>query len=177
MTYLKTLSILFLLAFGFQLKGQEIPNIKEFQSLLGQDVKAISDFLTNHQFILGDTTAQGKANRTCCPDINYKAKRFYALYYSDGHTDIQLIVRNDQKLFSIQFIFPAKNKAYMQSSEAELKSQSFQVVESKRFPKDKRSYKELRCNASLTKRAFFYYDSPDKADTMTIDDWKLINEK
>jgi len=172
----KTLSII-LLIFGLYARGQDTPGILEFYSLLGQDIETTSAFLTKHKFILSDTSLQGKANRTCCPDINFKKKRFYAIYYSNGQTEVELIVRNDNKLYSIELIFPLKNNKYMQASESELKSLSFQVVESKRNHKEKTSYKQLRNNAILSRRAFLYYFGSDRPDTIIIDDTKFIKEK
>ena len=157
--------------------GQSIPTISEFYNTLGQDIGEISALIFKHNFSIADAALQEKASKTCCPDINYKEKKFFAKYYSNGQTDIQLIFRNDNKLYSIELLFPTKNIKYMQTAESELKALRFQVTESKRDSKKKTTMKQLRNNGTPTQRAFAYYYGPDKPDSFIIDETKLINEK
>ncbi len=157
--------------------GRDIPSIIEFHKTLGQDIDEISALLLKNNFTISDAAAQEKANKTCCPDINYKEKKFFAKYYSNGQTDIELILRNDNKLYSVKLLFPAKNIQYMQTAENELKTVRFQVIESKRDPKRKTTMKQLRNNGAPTQRAFAYYYGADKPDSFIIDETKLINGK
>lgn len=156
---------------------QNTPNITEFYNTLGLSIDEISILLTKNNYSLGGENAQRKANENCCRDLNYKENKFFAKYYSNGETDVELVFRNDNKLISIVLIFPTKDIKYMQTAEIVLKNLRFQIVESKRNPKEKTIYKRYISNAISTRRAVIFYSSIENPDTISIADSKLVKEK